>query len=149
MAPSGLQAHNQNHAGLPPGINPQVRPQCSPRWGRFLRSGDLRVTEGIFQERTSKNRERLKAERLAREAAGGSHRRHSGSERVIAKGPKETAPVRGRAGAARCVGAEKQVRHIHLVARRSVPGDSLIRVTPFRQSRLPAHRRRVGVEQIG
>ena len=55
MAPSGLQAHNQNHAGLPPGINPQVRPQCSPRWGRFLRSGDLRVTEGIFQERTSKN----------------------------------------------------------------------------------------------
>ena len=69
MAPSGLQAHNQNHAGLPPGINPQVRPQCSPRWGRFLRSGDLRVTEGIFQERTSKNRERLKAERLAREAA--------------------------------------------------------------------------------
>ena len=98
MAPSGLQAHNQNHAGLPPGINPQVRPQCSPRWGRFLRSGDLRVTEGIFQERTSKNRERLKAERLAREAAGGSHRRHSGSERVIAKVQKKRPQLGGEPG---------------------------------------------------
>ena len=144
MAPSGLQAHNQNHAGLPPGINPQVRPQCSPRWGRFLRGDYFRVNRRHFLRTASASRP---------SGSHGSRRRQPpASFRVRksnCKGPKETAPARGRAGAARCVGAEKQIRHIHLVARRSVPGDSLIRVTPFRQSRLLAHRRRVGVEQIG
>ena len=36
MVRGGLLAHSQNHVGLPPGINPHVRPQCSPRWGRFF-----------------------------------------------------------------------------------------------------------------
>src|SRR5882757_3859283 len=128
MAPSGLQAHNQNHAGLPPGINPQVRPQCSPRWGRFLRGDYFAVTEGIFQE------PRAPQGRAARtEAAGGSHRRHSGSERVIAKVQKKRPQLGGEPGPQDSVGvgAEKKSGTSTLLARGQVPGDSLIRVTPF------------------
>jgi hypothetical protein len=36
MASSGLQVHNDFHVGLPPGINPQVRPQPLPALGPFL-----------------------------------------------------------------------------------------------------------------
>jgi len=88
MAPGGLQTHNQNHAGLPPGINPKVRPQCSPRWGRFLRGDYLPATEGIFQA------PRAPHGRAARTGArGGGHRRHSGSERVIAGSERVIAKV--------------------------------------------------------
>jgi hypothetical protein len=73
MVPNRLQAHNHNHVGLPPGMNPKYGLSCSPRWGRFLR-GDCCLKQTAFsRNELPRNFQRpgtLKAGRLAREDGG-------------------------------------------------------------------------------